>query len=150
MSAQPATAEETRPSLTLRRRFAAPPEKVYEAFIDPLILVRWFGGSEVATELAETDPRPGGRYRIVMHGRDGERHEVGGQYRDVQPGRRLVFTWAWITTPERQSLVSVDLRADGTGTLLTLTHEQFFDEAARDRHRVGWSGGLDKLQTLVG
>ncbi|MCW5750733.1 MAG: SRPBCC domain-containing protein [Alphaproteobacteria bacterium] len=150
MSAQPATTEKTRPSLTLRRRYVAPPEKVFQAFTDPLMLVGWLGGGDVTPELAETDPRPGGRYRIVMHGAAGERHEVGGVYREVLPGRRLVFTWAWISTPERQSLVSVDFMPDGTGTILTLTHEQFFDEAARDRHHVGWTSSLDKLQALVG
>jgi hypothetical protein len=42
--------------------------------------------------------------------------------------------------------VTVTLKRDGDGTLLTLQHEQFFDEAARDRHRSGWTGTLDKLE----
>jgi uncharacterized protein YndB with AHSA1/START domain len=64
----------------------------------------------------------------------------------VVPNEKLVFTWMWRTMPERQSLVTVALGRDGDGTLLTLLHEQFFDEAARDRHRSGWTGALDKLQ----
>ena len=64
------------------------------------------------------------------------------------PDRRLVFTWAWESTPERESLVTIDIRPDGAGCLLTLTHERFFDEAARDRHHAGWSGTLDKLERL--
>ena len=66
------------------------------------------------------------------------------------PDRKLVFTWAWKSTPERESLVTVDLKPDGDGTLLTLTHEQFFDEDARDRHRQGWEGAMDKLASFVG
>ena len=71
---------------------------------------------------------------------------VGGIVREVEPDRRLVYTWAWHTTPERESLVTVEFKPDGDGTLLTLTHEQFFDEEARDRHRFGWTGTLDKLE----
>ncbi|WP_368855368.1 SRPBCC domain-containing protein, partial [Enterobacter hormaechei] len=58
---------------------------------------------------------------------------------------RLVFTWAWRSTPERESLVTVTLSPDGGGTLLTLTHAQFFDEEACDRHRRGWSEALDRM-----
>jgi len=64
----------------------------------------------------------------------------------VTPDQRLVFTWAWRSTPERESLVTVGLKPDGAATLLTLTHEQFFDQAARDRHEGGWSGTLDRLE----
>ena len=61
------------------------------------------------------------------------------------PNRKLVFTWAWRTMPERESLVTVSSSEDGDGTMLTLIHEQFFDEAARDRHEAGWAKALDKL-----
>jgi len=76
---------------------------------------------------------------------DGERHDVGGEYRELVPGRKLVFTWAWRTTPERQSLVTLTLAAAGEDTELTLLHENFFDEPARDNHQRGWTGALDKL-----
>jgi len=75
----------------------------------------------------------------------GEYHEVGGVYREMVPNARLVFSWAWHSTPERQSVVTVSLKPDGDGTLLTLTHEQFFDSAARDGHQRGWNGALEKL-----
>ena len=77
---------------------------------------------------------------------DGEYFEVGGIYREVVPNERLVFTWAWHSTPERESLVTITLKPDGAGTLLTFHHEQFFDETARDNHQRGWSAFLDKLE----
>ena len=144
MAAQPALA--AKPSLTLKRRINAAPEKVFSAWTDPAKIKHWFGPTHIETLLAETDARVGGRFRIVMRGDDGEEHDVRGVYREVVPNRKLVFTWAWRTTPERESLVTVDVKPDGDGTMLTLTHEQFFDEAARDRHRSGWSGCLDKLE----
>jgi uncharacterized protein YndB with AHSA1/START domain len=91
----------------------------------------------------------GGGFKIVAMSPDGEEHCVSGVVREIVPDEKLVYTWAWRSTPERESLVSVEFRRDGDGTLLTLTHEQFFDEAARDRHRRGWTGSLDRLESWL-
>ena len=91
------------------------------------------------------DIRVGGRYRIVMHGPDGELHRVGGAYREIVPNRKLVYTWAWESTPERESLVTVEFKPAGQGTELLVTHQRFFDSDARDRHQHGWNGCLDRL-----
>ena len=141
----------TRPSLTLKRRLNAPPAKVYAAWIDPQKIARWFGPASVkaGTEQAEIDARIGGRYRVSFTMADGEYYEVGGVYRAMVPNERLVFSWAWHSTPERESLVTVSLKPDGDGTLLTLHHEQLFDQAARDGHERGWNGALDKLEKHV-
>ena len=147
MSTQPSLA--TKPSLTLKRRLNAPPAKVYAAWTEPAKIARWFGPQGAEVLRAEADVRVGGRYRVIFRVPDGEEHDVSGVYREVVPNQKLVFTWAWISTPERESLVTVALKRDGDGTLLTLTHEQFFDEPARDRHRSGWSGVLDNLESYV-
>jgi len=135
------------PSLTLRRRLNAPPEKVYAAWTDPQKIARWFGPASVkaGSEEASIDARVGGRYCGSFTMESGEYHEVGGVYREMVPNARLVFSWAWHSTPERQSVVTVSLKPDGDGTLLTLTHEQFFDSAARDGNQRGWNGALEKL-----
>ncbi len=135
-----------KPSLTLKRRLKAPPAKVYGAWTDAAQLAQWFGPANARVVRAEADVRPGGRYRIVMRTPDGEEHDVGGVYRTVAPNEKLVFTWAWRSTPERESLVTVVFKPDGEGTLLTLIHEQFFDSEARQRHEHGWIGTLDKLE----
>jgi uncharacterized protein YndB with AHSA1/START domain len=139
----------SKPALTLKRRLNAPPSKIYRAWTDAAKISRWFGPEDAEILRAETDVRVGGRFRIVFRGPDGEEHDVGGIYREVVPDQKLVFTWAWRSTPERESLVTVALKRDGDGTLLTLLHEQFFDEAARDRHGRGWNGTLDKLESYV-
>jgi uncharacterized protein YndB with AHSA1/START domain len=84
-----------------------------------------------------------------MRSPDGQEHGVSGTYREVVPNERLVFTWAWFSTPERESLVTVSIQGDGGGSLLTLTHEHFFDETARDHHQHGWVGSLDKLEKYL-
>ncbi len=136
-----------RPSLTLKRRLNASPEKVYAAWTNPQKITRWFAPSSVkaGSEQADIDARIGGRFRISFSTGD-EYYEVGGVYREVVPNRRLVFSWAWHSTPERESLVTISLQPDGDGTLLTLHHEQLFDQAARDGHERGWIGMLDNLE----
>ena len=136
-----------KPSLTLKRRIKASPEKVFAAWTDPVLMARWLGPVGTIQLVAKTDPRPGGRYEMKMRMPDDE-HNVSGVYREFVPNRKLVFTWAWRTMPERESLVTVELKPDGDGTLLTLTHAQFFDEQARNRHEGGWTGTLGKLEQL--
>jgi uncharacterized protein YndB with AHSA1/START domain len=138
-----------KPSLTLKRKLNAPPAKVYAAWAEVEKLTRWFGPTGAEVLRAEVDPRVGGRFSVLMRTPDGEEHGVNGIFREVVPNEKLVFTWAWRTTPERESLVTVSLRPDGNETILTLTHEQFFDEAARDRHRSGWTGALDNLERAL-
>ena len=137
-----------KPSLTLKRRIKAPPAKVYQAWTEPEKIVQWFGPDSGKVVSAETDLRVGGRYRVVFHTEDGEQHDVSGEYSEVVANERLAFTWRWRTMPERESRVTLTFKGNGEVTLLTLLHEQFFDEAARDGHQQGWSGALDKLERL--
>jgi uncharacterized protein YndB with AHSA1/START domain len=139
---------EVKPSLTLKRRLNTTPEKVYAAWTDPEKIVKWFGPDSGKVTRADLDVRVGGRFVVVFFTEDGEEHHVSGVYREVVPDEKLVFTWAWRSTPERESLVTITVKPDGGGTLLTLLHEKFFDEAARDRHRYGWTGSLNKLERL--
>ena len=138
-----------KPSLSLSRRFNSPPEKVWRAWTDPEALKRWFGPDAGKVALAETDVRVGGRFHVVFSTLDGEQHDVSGVYREVQPNRKLVFTWAWKSTPERVSLVTLAFRPSGSGTEFSMLHEQFFDVAARDRHEYGWTGSLAKLERYL-
>ena len=153
-SAKPVESSGIKPSLTLKRRLNAPPAKVFAAWTDPAQIVHWFGPVETVagSVKAEMDVRVGGKFRASFTGcMDGntEYHEVGGVYREVVPNEKLVFTWAWHTMTERESLVSVTLKPDDDGTLLTLHHEQFFDQPARDGHQRGWGGTLDKLEQFL-
>ncbi len=147
MSAQPAVVQ--KPSLTLKRRLNAAPAKVYAAWTQPAQLVKWFGPDSGPVLKAETDVRVGGRFHVNFRTEDGEDHNVSGVYQEVVPNEKLKFTWAWRTMPERESLVTILIKPDGDGAILTLIHEQFFDEAARDGHERGWTGCLDKLERLV-
>ena len=139
----------TKPSLTLKRQLKAPPEKVYQAWTQPEQMIRWWGVTpHPKTPIAETDLRVGGRFKVQFWAPTGEHNSVSGVYREVVPNRKLSFTWAWQSTPERESLVTIDILPATDGSMLTLTHEQFTDEAARDDHRKGWMHALDNLERL--
>jgi uncharacterized protein YndB with AHSA1/START domain len=141
-----------KPSLALKRRFKAPPAKVFAAWTDAEKIKRWMGPAGFTVPRAESDARVGGRYRFVMLSPQGETRVVGGIYREVVVNEKLVFTWAWDAAPgdePYESLVTVRFKPDDGGTLLTLTHERLFDDESRVGHEKGWNGALDKLEKFA-
>ena len=140
------TAVDERTSLQIRRVYNAPVAAVYAAWTDPEQMKHWFAPSDdFGMSEVVLDVRVGGRYRVIMHRPDGDVSRVGGEYREVVPNRKLVYTWAWESTPERESLVTVEFKPSGQGTELLLTHQRFADTEARDKHQHGWNGCLERL-----
>jgi uncharacterized protein YndB with AHSA1/START domain len=140
-------------AVRLERAFAAPAPEVFEAWTSAEMLRRWYPpGADWETPVAEVDLRVGGRLRIVMRSPDGGEYGGGGEYREITPPRRLVFTWTW-DSPEVGTgvqLVEVDFseRADGTTTVV-LTNRGLDDEASRSSHREGWEGSFDNLDRVL-
>lgn len=138
-----------KPSLTLTREYAAPPERVWRAWTDPEAVKRWWV-ARGPVSVAELDVRVGGRFRICFGGADGNEHECAGVYQEVAKPKKLAFTWSWPrSTPERISRVTILFNAKGEGTQLVFRHEQFFDETVRDNHKRGWTGLLDQLDEFL-
>jgi uncharacterized protein YndB with AHSA1/START domain len=139
-----------RPSLSITRHYAVPPEKVWRAWTEPQALSRWFGPADTeAVTRADLDVRVGGRYHIAFSTSDGEQHDVSGVYQEVEENRRLSFTWAWKSTPERVSVVTIELEPVDNGCELRFRHDRFFDQAARDNHQRGWAGTFAKLDRYL-
>ena len=116
---------------------------MFPYFTDPARMVDWMG---VAALL---DPRPGGTFRVEANGRD----VVIGEYVEVEPPHRVVFTWGFEGTERRSSRpgstrVEVTLEPDGDGTLLTLLHHGLADRA-RDAHAEGWAHYLARLAPVA-
>ena len=138
------------PRLQLVRTYRVGADKVWQAWTDPQALSRWFGPGDVGSvTLAELDVRVGGRYHIRFHTPDGEDHDVSGHYEVVEPPRRLVFSWAWKSTPERVSRVSIELLPVVGGTELRFVHDRFHDATARDNHQRGWLPTFAKLEAML-
>jgi uncharacterized protein YndB with AHSA1/START domain len=136
--------------LRLERRFAASPERVFQAWTSSEELSRWCAPPP-ATSVVDADVRVGGHYRIVMSAPDGSEYRVGGVYREIDPPRRLVFTWQWENMPDfPETLVTMELRAreDG-GTDLLLVHERLPNDESGEQHREGWVACFEKLAGVV-
>ena len=141
------TTEKT--SLEITRFINAPRDRVYAAWTDPVQLREWWGPKEVQTLKFVADTRVGGKYRWDLVNKDGEKMSVFGEYRELVPGRRVVFTWKWDDDENWEnydSVVSVDFSDRDGGTELRLTHVQLPSEASRDRHNEGWNSVLNRLE----
>ena len=137
MDETPARPSETDGLIEHEIRIAAAPEIVFAYFTDPAKMVQWMG-----TE-ATLDPRPGGVCRINPSG-----HEAMlGEYVEVDPPRRVVFTWGWEASeemPPGSSTVEVRLTAEGDKTILHFAHRGLTPVQA-ERHGEGWDHFLARL-----
>jgi uncharacterized protein YndB with AHSA1/START domain len=140
-------------AIRIERTFSAPARAVFEAWTSAEALRRWYPpGADWDTPVAEVDLRVGGRLRVVMRSPDGEEFGGGGEFREIAPPTRLVFTWAW-DRPDVAAgaqLVEVDFseHPDGTTTVV-LTNRGLRDEASRESHREGWEGSFDNLERVL-
>lgn len=127
-------------AVELRRVLPDPPEHVFRAWTDPDLIRQWMslGAAE-----AEVDLRVGGRFRILMRG-EGVEIDHTGEYVEVEPPERLVFTWRSPYTGDEPSVVAVVLRAVDEGTELVLTHQRL-PHATVESHGEGWGLLLDRL-----
>ena len=141
--------QEAAAEVRISRSYGVAPEKVWRAWTDPQALSQWFGPGNPLVTTAEIDLRVGGRYRIVFKGASGDMNEVSGVYQEVVPHSRLVFTWAFKSTPERVSRVSIALKAQADGTELRFVHDRFHDEEARVGHENGWQRGFANLDAML-
>ncbi len=145
-----AEAEDT--VLRLTRRFAAPRDAVFKAFTDTDSFKSWWGPKGFTCPVAKLDARPGGRYHVEMLSPDGNTFVLDGEYREVTPPSRLVYSWTWLEggMAGHETLVTLEFRDLGAqGTELSLTHEMLPGGEWVDRHRHGWSGGFDRLAEIM-
>jgi uncharacterized protein YndB with AHSA1/START domain len=108
--------------IRMTRLFDAPPRLVFEAMTRPEHVTQWWGclGDGYSVPVCEVDLRPGGKYRYVNRHPHGDA-EFYGEYREVDPPHRVVFTETYAPFPDAQSLVTVTLADEGGKTRFTLT-----------------------------
>ena len=129
--------------------FEAPREVVFAAWTEPERLKRWWGPGFFETVSAEVDLRPGGRYELLL---EPGSMRLDGEFREVTPPQRLVYTWRWLEgVPDmRESLVTVEFRDVGGGrTEVVLLHDNFVGPGPVDMYDEGWRSGLEKLRAFL-
>ena len=127
------------------------PERVFEACVDPRKLAEWWGPAGFTSPSIELDARIGGRYRIAMQPPEGELFHLRGEFLEVDPPRRLVYTFEWEEPDpdDQETVVTLTFREVGQGTELILDQGPFATEARHALHQGGWTEGLDRLEAAV-
>jgi uncharacterized protein YndB with AHSA1/START domain len=126
-------------ALTASVRIGAPPADVFPYFVDPALLTQWIG------EWADLHPEPGGVFAL-----DFTNTPVRGEYVEIDPPRRVVFTWGVAgndSLPPGSTTVEVVLTADGPDTVVELFHHGL-PAGERDGHLKGWTIMLGRLARL--
>ena len=110
--------------LRLTREFDAPRELVFKAMTDPALLSRWWGPRRYRTVVDELDVRPGGKWRMRNIGADGDEHAFRGEFREVVPSERVVWTFEYVPLPGHISVETMTL-TEREGRTLLVVRDQF-------------------------
>ncbi|HKJ67337.1 MAG TPA: SRPBCC domain-containing protein [bacterium] len=141
------TTQKTQP-LVISRVFSIDTPQLFQAWSDPAVMEKWLfpfpaGGSVDVENTFEV----GGTYHLDMHTPDGEVYTMTGEYREIIPNRKIIFTWN--TTQVQETVVTVEFTPVEEGTKLSLTHDLFPDADARQQHTDGWEDCLANLEKSV-
>ncbi len=137
--------------VAVRRRIGASRAFLFQAWTDPARFARWFGPQGWTVERCEVDARPGGSWRAWFKTGKGAAVYVGGVYTEVEPDRRIAFTWdtnAESGEPESLSVVTVEFRDEAGEVEVCITHRKLTTSQAVDMD-VGWNSTFDSLQEFV-
>ncbi|WP_159006756.1 SRPBCC domain-containing protein [Bradyrhizobium sp. S69] len=143
--------EET--TLRLERLIPSPPEMLFDLWVRPAELVKWWAPDGYEALVDTLDVRPGGRWRTMLRRPDGATIATSGVYHIVEPPRRLAFTWAWEDASGmrgHETKVSVRFEPAPGGTRIVLVQQSFETRLARDNHDRGWSASCDRMARMVG
>ncbi|MEC4677669.1 MAG: SRPBCC domain-containing protein [Nitrospirota bacterium] len=139
-------------SILLERTFNASRERVFQAWTEADQIKQWFGPEGVVVNAAEVDFRVGGAFRIEMIISEDEMVVHSGEYQEITPPSRLVYSWlldgqtcGGSEGQYGETQVTVEFEECDGGTLVRLRHEGLPSEQARKGHEYGWKGCLDKL-----
>lgn len=138
-------------ALEMKRVLPAASSVAFEAFTDPDELGKWWGPKGFTAPRLEFDPRVGDSYRIEMQPPEGDRFYLTGEFREVDPPVRLVYTFVWEDPDpdDVETLVVLSFRDLGESTEVVFTQSPFKTEARRELHRDGWMDAFDKLEQSI-
>jgi uncharacterized protein YndB with AHSA1/START domain len=129
----------------------SPQERIFRALTEPAEVATWWGPQGLAVAEIDLDPRVGGSYRLTMQPPGGERFHLAGEFLEIEPPRRLVYTFRYEEPDpdDRQTVVALSLDEVGQASTLSLSQGEFATEARLQLHRSGWTDSLEKLRALT-
>ena len=138
-------------TLEAKRVLDAPRSAVFRACTESGELAKWWGPKGFTSPSVEVDLRAGGRYRIAMQPPEGDLFHLSGEFREVDPPNRLVYTFNWEEPDpdDRETVVTLSFADLGESTELVVIQKGFATEGRLHLHEGGWSDSLDRLQELM-
>jgi uncharacterized protein YndB with AHSA1/START domain len=134
--------------LNLECTLDAPRERIFRMLTEPAELVKWWGPRGFTIPEAELNLVVGGRYRFAMKPPDGETFHLSGEFLEIDPPWRLVYTFRWEepTPNDRETVVDLSLGTAGNTTRLELSQGPFLTDERLELHRGGWTDSFEKLR----
>jgi uncharacterized protein YndB with AHSA1/START domain len=148
-------------AVTIERTLRAPPQRVFDAFLDPDLIRQWMNPPGLSVDRVSVDPRVGGRISVAHSLNGVSTGSFEGEFVKIAPPRELVYRWAFLgTEPEKgerfETLVTVTFRPlPGGKTRVTVVHSELEDLRARAPQIytnvvAGWTGSFDKMERVLG
>lgn len=136
---------------TLTRRFPDPPDTLFRAFTDPEALRQWWGPRDFRIATIEFPAEVGAVYRVTLTAPDGSTWAHEGRFLEVDPPRRLVYTWQWTDGPlaRVETLVELTFADASGGTLVTVSHSRFVSDVECELHVDGWDDTFARLDAWL-
>lgn len=131
-------------------QIAAPPERVFQALVDPAQVVRWWGQTGIyrCSEF-QSELRVGGKWRSAGVTGDGSRFEASGEYLQIDAPRLLVQTWMASWTGDFKTTLRWELESTKQGTLVRIRHSGLSARPELRQSYTGWPRMLGWLQALL-
>ena len=135
----------------ITRTLEAPAQAVFDAWTSEEVIRRWWhAGDDWETSDATVDLRVGGEVRVVMRDpHEDATYGGGGQYTEIDPPRRLAFTWIWDNDPSREQLIEIEFEESDGATTVRFTHSNLWDEESVRSHEGGWGKIFDNLERVL-
>jgi len=137
--------------LKLKHVVDSPRERIFNLLTEPAELAKWWGPHDFTTPEVELDLSVGGGYRFTMQPPEGEAFHLSGEFIEIDPPTRLVYTFRWDEPDpdDRETVVVLSLAAVGGATEVSLSQGEFATDERLALHRSGWADSLEKLGKVI-
>lgn len=138
--------------LLIVRTFDAPVSLVFRIWESRDHMMRWLGPKDFTCTHLDLDFRPGGKWRACIAADAYGENWMGGEFKEIEKDRRIVYSFAWDGTPEdpgMDTLITVTFREAGGKTVQSFHQTPFRSVESRDSHVGGWNEAFDREQDYV-